>query len=84
MKKTILFLFIIGAFSSCNNQRLAELEAETLELRNNVELLTQRLHEAQQLASINKVRAEVAQQAAELAQKQALEQAKKAKEAGNK
>lgn len=68
MKKTVVLLGLIAVLSSCNNSRIAELEAENMELKVMVERLTNEAKEAQ-------MSAEKAQAQAMVAQKRAVGQA---------
>ena len=74
MKKTIILIGLIAVLSSCNNSRIAELEAENTELKATVERLTAE-------AEINLAIAQEATVAARIAEREAriaLEAAKNA------
>ena len=66
MRKGIILIgLMVILLSSCNNSRIAELEAENIELKATVTRLTQELSEMQRLAEEAKRRAIAAQKAAE-------------------
>ena len=77
MKKTIILLGFIAILSSCNNGRIAELEAENMELKATIKILKNEAKKAQ-------IMAEQAMTFAKVAQERAEEQAAKATEAANK
>ena len=81
MKRTIIILGLVAILSSCNNGRIAELEAENIELKATIERLTfeaeaalAAAHDAairaEHQAIIAKVQAEKAQEAAEKAERE--------------
>jgi len=73
MKKTIILLGLIAILSSCNTGRIADLEAENMELKATIERLTIEAKEAL-------VRAQDATVAARIAEREAM----KAQEAAQK
>ena len=74
MKKTIILLGLVVILSSCNTGRIAELEAENMELKATVERLTEEI-------AVSRAIAQNAQIVAMEAQRQAEEQAMRAQEA---
>ena len=74
MKKTIILLGLVAILSSCNTGRVAELEAENIELKATVERLTEEI-------AVSRAIAQNAQIVAMAAQRAAQEQLMKAQEA---
>lgn len=78
MKKTILLLTFVAILSSCNSGRIAELEAENIELKATVERLIDEARIAQLQAERAQAMAVDAQRLAELYAARAIEEAKNA------